>query len=576
MKITTDKPTCNALAMILRGHGVERAVLSPGTRNAPLIMAFEAAGFRQLLSVTDERVAAFMALGMAERSGTPVALVCTSGTALYNYAPGVAEAYMRGVPLIVVSADRPEQWIGQADSQTLRQPGALAAIVRRSYALRPDDMNSDTLWFNSRCVNDAMLTALTPPCGPVHINVAIDAPLNRTAPSEAFAPPRIIRRIAPPQQFAVGEVRQMAKTLEWPARVMVVCGTMPPDNALRKALISLSARRNVAIVAERVSNVNVPGAVWNPDAALLRAASDDPAVVPTLVITIGGALVSARLKAMLRRNAAAFEHWHIGHTDETVDTFRALTLRVDADPAQFMRQLSSAVKPLQHAPGTFAADWQRLSHEAAEIAGHAAETAPWSDLRAFAILGRMLPPNVDLQVSNGMSVRYLHMVAGWRQHRITCNRGVSGIDGSTSTAIGASFVAVNNPTVLITGDLSAQYDLGALMAGGIEPRMKIIVIDNGGGAIFRSIENTRHLSVCADRLVCAPKLDWRSVAAAAGMRHIDVNDARELERGIVQLLREHERPAMMVVHTCGDTDAAALDTLNQKLKEIKPDKNSDI
>lgn len=571
MKITTDKPTCNAVAALLRGYGVERAVLSPGTRNAPLIMAFEAAGFIELRSVTDERVAAFIALGMAERSGAPVALVCTSGTALYNYAPAVAEAFMRNIPLIVVTADRPGQWIGQADSQTLPQPGALANIVKASYSLRSDDGQRDTIWYNERSVNNAMTTALGAPRGPVHVNVAIDAPLNHMSDIDAFAPPRMIRTMTPPDLFPVADVRAMAKQLEVPARVMVVCGIMPPDDKLRHALISLSQRANVVVVAERISNVNVPTAVWNPDAALMCASSQDSDLVeslnPTLLITMGGALVSARLKAFLRRVApGCMEHWHVGRTSEAIDTFRALTLRVETSPASFMRQLASAVKPLKHTPSGYSRRWHELSQRASDTVDKCIPTLPWSDIVAFSILGRRLPASADLHVSNGMSVRYVHMVCGWRQHRMACNRGVSGIDGSTSTAIGASLVARNNDTVLITGDLSAQYDLGALAVGDIPPRMKIVVIDNGGGAIFRSIENTRHLPVCDSRLVCKPTIDWSNMAAAVGMDYIDVTGRQELEHGISSMMQRRERPVLMVVHTDGATDTQALDILNEKLK----------
>jgi 2-succinyl-5-enolpyruvyl-6-hydroxy-3-cyclohexene-1-carboxylate synthase len=165
------------LATLLASHGVKRAVLSPGSRNVPLLVAVSKEPSIETEVVVDERSAAFMALGMASISGCPVALVCTSGTALLNYAPAVAEAYYRHIPLVVVSADRPHCWIDQDDSQTIRQQGALASIVKASYDISADAVTPDDDWYANRVINDALINATTGCKGPVHINMQINEPL---------------------------------------------------------------------------------------------------------------------------------------------------------------------------------------------------------------------------------------------------------------------------------------------------------------------------------------------------------------------------------------------------------------
>ena len=176
----TDKSVVRILFNLLEAHGVRRVVCSPGSRNAPLLIAADARKRLETSVVIDERSAAFVALGMAMVSRRPVALVCTSGTALLNYAPAVAEAYYQGVPLIVISADRPLEWIDQDDSQTIRQPEALRNFVKGSYSLSDREQCDRPGWYETRIVNDAILTALAPKQGPVHINVRLSPPLGAT------------------------------------------------------------------------------------------------------------------------------------------------------------------------------------------------------------------------------------------------------------------------------------------------------------------------------------------------------------------------------------------------------------
>ena len=240
-ELTTDKESCNKLAALLLSHGVRRCVVSPGSRNAPIFTALSATDGMTVKVIVDERCAGFFALGEAVQSGEPVAVVCTSGTALLNLAPATAEAYYRGVPLIVISADRPAEWIDQDDSQTMRQFEALAPFVKNSYDL-PATVTEPLQWMTVRLINDAMLTALSGRRGPVHINVQLDAPLGNMVERKADGAPRKIEMIVPQPELPTARARELGRRLAAPVKVLIIAGFMAPDNALNKAMRKLARK----------------------------------------------------------------------------------------------------------------------------------------------------------------------------------------------------------------------------------------------------------------------------------------------------------------------------------------------
>ena len=187
----TDKTNVLQLLSLMRAHGVRRVVVAPGSRNIPLAQGFTACPDFECFRVTDERSAGFFALGLALEGGEPAAVCCTSGSALLNIHPAVAEAYYQQVPLLVISADRPAAWIGQMDGQTLPQPGVFGQLVRRAVAL-PEVRTDEDAWHSNRLINEALLALRGPAPGPVHVNIPIGEPFF-AFPTEALPPERVIR-----------------------------------------------------------------------------------------------------------------------------------------------------------------------------------------------------------------------------------------------------------------------------------------------------------------------------------------------------------------------------------------------
>lgn len=552
---STAKTICRDLASQLSARGVRFAILSPGSRNAPIAIAIGRCGAITTRVVIDERSAAFMALGYAAISSTPVALVCTSGTALLNYAPAVAEAFYRKIPLIVISADRPREWIDQDDSQTLRQYEALANIVKGSYDI-PDIESGSNLWYANRCINDALTNALSGRKGPVHINIQLDEPLERETDSsrDTF---RTISFLQPSRQLTTAEARKLGSSIASPVKVMVVAGMNAPSPQLNRALRRLAKTPNIAVMTETVSNLHGPEFISRIDTVLSAMTPQErQELAPDVVITLGGALISRMVKTWLREIKPS-AHWHVGVSHTTVDCLRSLTLRIDMEPEIFFPQLASAMVP-HTAECSYAHRWEILYNRAVSTHQAYVAHAPWSDLKAFSALMPILPRGINLQLSNGTSVRYAQLMGDCGFHRCDCNRGVSGIDGSTSTAVGAALAYPSAPTVLITGDMSAQYDLAGLTAKPMPPTFRMIVISNSGGGIFRFISSTRALPE-KEKFFAARdtiNLPLRQLAEAFNFSYYDATDETSLRAVISKFL--NAGPSILEIKTDPEISAEVL------------------
>ncbi|MBO4965734.1 MAG: 2-succinyl-5-enolpyruvyl-6-hydroxy-3-cyclohexene-1-carboxylic-acid synthase [Muribaculaceae bacterium] len=528
---TTDKISCRILASLL-ANNVSDVIVSPGSRNAPLITALEAEKSLRKTVVIDERSAAFIALGMAQETG-PVALVCTSGTAPLNYAPALAEAYYRGIPLIAISADRPAEWIDQDDSQTIHQNGALNNVVKKSYDI-PDSSHPDKdyHWMVNRTVNDAIMTCKMRKPGPVHINVQLKAPLNGTTVYEQLHE-RQIELVECNRDICDDQLNRMAAFAR-ESRILVVAGFMTPNRALTEAVSRLNNLPNVTVMAETVSNLILPPECYSIDRVLSTLKNEEKDTLgPDIVITIGGALISRQVKEYLR-DFTPKQHWSVGMQHTTVDPIRSLTHRIETQPELFIEKLRKRMEEEKVVKSDYADNWKTLRQNADLSAERFLNNTPWSDLKAFETIFRVLPQSINLHLSNGTAIRYNQLLAKRTYISTNCNRGVSGIDGSTSTAIGAS-MAGENMNVLVTGDMSFCYDISALNTP-VPSNLRIIVTNNQGGGIFRFIGSTRALE-CRDRYLCAPpKVNFEPLAEAFGLEYFRAETEIEVETGIKELL----------------------------------------
>lgn len=553
-EMTTDKATCRMLIDLLPRYGVRHAIVSPGSRNTPLIVA--AAREKRLLTkvIIDERCAAFAALGMADATAEPVALICTSGTAMLNYAPAVAEAFYRQVPLIVITADRPYEWIDQDDSQTIRQPGALSNVVKQTLNIPVETGDDTQRWMINRRLNDILATAMADTPGPVHINVQLDDPLGGA--SSALTAQRVISVIQPSRQVCDEWVEKICAEIARSQRLLIVVGFHTPSRRLNEALDALAKLPQVAVLHEAQSNLHRANLHGHID-RLMRLGYDR-LPRPDMVITMGGSLLSRMVKQWLR-SVDGVRHWHIGVRGQAVDCFKHMECRVEYHADAVMAAIAPRIAAI--AGADYAELWRALEAEAEAHFRDFAAKSPWSDFTAMRSLVEQIPAAYDLQVSNGTAIRYLQLcdysaIGG----SISCNRGVSGIDGCTSTAIGAA-MATGRPTLLITGDMSAQYDLGALAIADIPSTFRMAVLNNDGGGIFRFVRSTASLPEREEYFAARVNLPLRQLAEGFGFDYFEATSETELRQAVSEFFdTERQRPAILNIITPAEVSARRLNS----------------
>lgn len=548
-----EKKAKNQLSSLLTRYGVRHAVLSPGSRNAPLLVALENNPKLTTHIVIDERAAAFIALGMAEAAKEPIAIVCTSGTAPLNYAPAVAEAYYRHIPLIVITADRPMEWIDQDDSQTINQSGIFSNFIKGSFDIPVDSEDNDRQWYVNRTINDALTLAMTPCAGPVHINIRISEPLFEPGDKAVEANARVIRHVANNDTLSEDDLSELAAKISKHKSVLVLAGFMGYDKALVQAVSEISQLPQVVVMHEAQSNLHSAGRyIANIDATLRCLPEDAPN--PTLVITIGGSLTSRMIKTRLR-GIEGLEHWSISHSARAIDCFRRLTMRIASNPAATLSELSRRVKPCNES--AFKSVWRSASKRAEQLAASYSAECEWSNFKAIHTLMGMIPAGYNLQLSNGTAVRYAQLFDYHHFSEIHCNRGVSGIDGCTSTAIGFATLSTK-PTLLISGDMSFQYDLGAMATTFIPRNFKVAVLNNSGGGIFRFIPATRDLPQL-ERCFAGPiNLPLEQLCQAFGFKYYKASSAEEMDKNVPVWLSDNQAPALLEIKTDPQTSATTL------------------
>ena len=500
----SDKKNVNILTALLVAHGVQHAVVCPGSRNSAIVHNLNECPDIACYPVTDERSAGFYALGMAQALRRPVVVCVTSGTALLNLAPAMAEAYYQHIPLVAVSADRPPQWIDQLDGQTLPQTDALGRFVRKAVSLsEPHD--AEEHWYCNRLVNEALIAALQGGGGPVHINVPITEPLF---------------------DYTVSEL-PIERKIEWTAAEML------PATLSRVTRRFLQAKRPMLIT----------GQPMNPlfDEAV-SLVGDDEAYVPDFVLCIGGSIVSKRLKRFLRK---AKEAWVINETGEINDTFMNLTHVVQGDGEALADHIRFM---LVTEPHPFVQLWDELlAHIRQQTEAYQPGYSQMSAVKYFeAHVG-----DAEIHYANSSAIRLANTFA---QHPVWCNRGVNGIEGSLSTAAGFSCVT-DKRVFCVIGDLSFFYDQNALWNQNLRGNLRILLLNNGKGGIFNMLKGLEQ-SPARDAYVAAShNTSAEGICRQNDVVYLSADGPQQLHQAIDTLLNiESDRPVLLEVFTDAEDD----------------------
>lgn len=556
----SDNRIVQMLANLCVASGVRHAVISPGSRNAPLTIAFSALPEMKCYSVVDERSAGFFALGLAQQIQQPVALICTSGSALLNYAPAVAEAYYQGIPLLVLSADRPVEWIDQADGQTIRQQGVLVNFVKFSATLPAAIHLPDEEWHVNRLVHEALFHTRYRVPGPVHLNIPLREPLY----GQTIDRPKAFRRIEAIQsEYRIDPVSLAGLLREWSSfrRVLILAGQQPQNIELSALLNRLAAMDQVVVLNESLSNLNLSHGFNCIDRLVATITTEEVLLFqPELLITFDGAVVSKMVKSFLRNNPPQ-NHWHISPVNHHLDTYQHLTQWIESDAVSFFRQAL-----FEAATSDYRLVWQKRADRNGALHNRFMETAPWSDLKAYDELQQHLPGHIQLHVANSAPIRYVQLFEAFHGFEMYCNRGTSGIDGSSSTAAGAA-AGTSRQVVLITGDLSFLYDSNALWNNYLPASFRIVVVNNGGGGIFRFIPGPSDTNAFETFFEASHRLHMQPLAQMFGFGYHQASDGEALKRALPDFFASSDRPQILEIQTPAQENAVVLKSYFKQLNE---------
>ncbi len=467
----------------LLAYDIRKVVVSPGSRNAPFSIAFDEHPEIETFVVHDERSAGFIALGMAQELGETIALCCTSGSACLNYYPAISEAFYRSIPLLVLTADRPAALINHGDGQTIVQRDVFKNHILESLEFDEDLFEQKSIETHQNELANLLQITQSNWKGPIHLNVGLNEPLYQTVEKSIDYGKRLT--IDPPmKRIDAAEMELILQEINQ-SKVLVLAGQMEQNPKLQQELIKLASFPNVVVLVENTSNVKHERFIHCIDRTLNGFDQSNDAFKPEILITIGGAVVSKRIKAYLR-TAGIQKHYKIGAEFPEMDTYRCLSKAFPLAPVDFFQQVNES--ELVANTHNFNGKWKAIDIISKDRSlEFVSEFSNLTDLQVFQNIQDFLPESSILHMANSSVVRYAQLFDPLPGVRYESNRGTSGIDGSTSTALGAAIVNTNKPHVLISGDISFLYDSNAMWYEPFPNNFKMIVIQNYGGGIFKII-----------------------------------------------------------------------------------------
>jgi len=557
MKKYSSKRSIQILANLLQQYGISDVVISPGSRNAPLAIHFSEIDHFNCFSIVDERSAAFVALGMAKSEKKPVAITCTSGSATVNYYPAVTEAFYQNVPLLVLTADRPVDFVDIFDGQTIRQNNIFHQHSYGDFQLLEDKEE------NAEDINFEMIKKAIELCfekqGPVHINIPLEEPLYELV-SELPTFPTVEKTIKKKEYEIPSNLVADWNTSQ---RIMILVGTKDYIPELENQLSQLVKNHTAVVLSEANSNVYHEKFFRFIDRYIFNFTEEDyKKYAPDLLITVGQNVVSKKVKQFLRK-ARPKQHWHLDEVWQP-DTYFSLTEKIEVKPEVFFSKL---LKFINLEPRPYYNLWDVLRDKKDAKHEKFLNLVEFSDFYFFNKASQTVPENYNIHFSNSSGIRYAQLFDFGRR-KMYCNRGTSGIDGSTSTAMGFA-IKNSNPTLLITGDLSFFYDINGLWNQYIPPFVRIIIFNNGEGNIFKIIPGPGNANpnTLDEFIATKHHKNAEHLAKHFGFSYTKVEDDRTLDRVLDNFFKPDTLPKILEINTHGTNSADVLKGYFEFMKE---------
>ncbi|BAO77606.1 2-succinyl-5-enolpyruvyl-6-hydroxy-3-cyclohexene-1-carboxylic-acid synthase [Winogradskyella sp. PG-2] len=563
-------PLSQTVVTLCKTHNIKHIVISPGSRNAPLTIGFTYDDYFNCYSIVDERCAAFFALGIAQQLQEPVAVVCTSGSALLNYYPAISEAYYSNIPLVVLSADRPKHLVDIGDGQTIKQKNVYGEHVLYNANLKLDLKNKENeneedelpifksienkleqflglqksiQEYNESEIHDAFSIAMLK-SGPIHINIPFDEPLYETVDTLSInpKPSKLENRTEKIDNF---EIQSLLDIWQNANRKMILVGVLQPNSIEERWLEELADDDSILVFTETTSNLHHPDFFPGIDKIIAPLEHEDFKMLqPEIILTFGGLVVSKKIKAFLRTYKPK-HHWHVSPFRAN-DTFFCLSKHIVVSPNTLLSEFLPQVK--HYTKSDYKGNWLAIREKRRKLHEAYLKTIPFSDFSVFNTVLMEIPKQSILQVGNSSAIRYMQLFQIRKDIEVFCNRGTSGIDGSTSTAIGASVVRQKR-TTFITGDLSFFYDSNALWNNYIPNNFRIIVINNQGGGIFRILPGHKNTDNFNTYFETKHHLTAKQLCEMYGFEYGKADDSNTLETHLTSFYNTSEQPKLLEIFT---------------------------
>ncbi len=542
------KPQILNIAEICYQKGLEYVIISPGSRSAPLTLAFLRHGKLKCLTLTDERSAAFTAMGIAQQTQKATILICTSGTAILNYAPAVTESFYQKIPLLILTADRPPEWTDQFDNQSIRQSNIYSNHILKSFNLPVEAIHKDDKWFSDRIISEAINLSDYPVKGPVHINISLREPLY-PQPDDNFNyqnNSKIIS-IKKSEKFLDNNTwKELIEVWDMSKNIVILGGLSDKNISLEKSLTEIQNKSDAVLISDITSNLFESTVIKNSDMILSKLENAEN-LKTDLLITFGGPIVSKSIKNFLKSSELKY-HWHIQESGLIGDTFQALTDIIDVKPEYFFREILNKIP--KNEIKIYRDKWENLQEISNKnITEFFNQDIEFNEFKAIDKILKFIPENTLLQIGNSMVIRYINYIANIRSNiKVNSNRGTSGIDGSISTAVGAC-IASNKITTIITGDLSFFYDRNGLWNNKLPNNLRIIVMNNHGGGIFRIIDGPSKLNELDNYFETKNTLNVENTAKDFNFEYFKVKDFEYLDKTLEYFYNNSEKPKILEIET---------------------------
>ena len=545
-------------------------VISPGSRNVPLAIGFASNKKFKCYSIVDERSAAFFALGLSQKSKKPTILICTSGSALLNYYPAVAEAYYSEIPLIILSADRPEYKINIGDGQTINQSNVFEKNILYSNSLKQDCSHATEEIIKSnlqKIVNDKAdyskieklqksiqknneeiieiaFNLSINKMQPVHLNVPMEEPLYEFNDSPSIS---VKVKKKTEKKLSLTDLDNFYKAINKASKIMILIGVSDGNILSKKSIQKINSCSSIIVMKEHTSNVFNESFISNIDRLIgpieLQSNSDSlfDELSPEIVISLGGMIVSKKIKSFLR-NYKPRKHFHIGN-NISKDSFYSGVEHINTTANKFFENID-----LNKSDSKYFEKWNQLDCSKLDLHNRYMKVINFSDLKVFEILTNWIPKKYNIQVANSTPIRYFQLFDLKNKNMMFANRGTSGIDGSTSTAIGSS-VQNDSPVLLVTGDLSFFYDVNALWNNHIPKNFRIIIINNSGGGIFKILPGFKENNLFSEFIETQHNLSARLIAKMFNFNYTRVSTKFGLNLYLRTFFKNSKKPKILEIKT---------------------------